>query len=558
MKNRERNPGRAETLSREGRNRAGDPADVALAYEGRADWAEPEVCCVLGQPFHRITQQDALGECLRVIEGRGQAHFLTANLDFVTQMQGSQLWRRILFYADRVFCDGQPMVWLSKLFGHDLPERVTGSDLTPQLLTACAKRGYKVFLFGSDEETMARLRTVLPQLYPGLEIAGAIAPPYGPLESWDHERYVREVRGSRADVLLVALGFPKQDVWIHRFRSRLGVPLSIGVGASLDFLAGKQRRAPRWMRRTGLEWTWRLGTDPRRLLKRYVLDLGCLIRLVSVECRSRWQWRGKRETDAVLPGASVPGVAVVYRGPQDRARVLEAVDGAEGALFVVDFSQSRDAGSMTRSFLCVLARKVARMGKRIALFGVDPGLGRWIEEIGLGEELPHFQHPQALRAWAWACCRNGREYVPELTAPGDLQSGRVRRFQAVVAEVLRRTKSPEVRISLRDTWYATVDGILELSRWKQKEKEAGRELLLEDASEEVADLLRLTGLDGLLSKESDRRVPSAAEELAAGEPFTDAEFREEGAGEWRRIVWIGPEEQERHQPEEESAEILNS
>ena len=187
--------------------------------------------------------------------------------------------RKLLFNADRVFCDGQPLVWFSKLLRDPLPERVAGSDLVPKLLERCARKGQSVFFFGSDEKTLGNLRSEVSRRFPGLRIAGAISPPMGSIDSWDNEDYVRTIREARPDVLLVALGFPKQDVWIDRFRDALDVPLSIGIGASLDFIAGKQKRAPRWMQRCGLEWSWRLLSDPRRLCGRYARNFMALATL---------------------------------------------------------------------------------------------------------------------------------------------------------------------------------------------------------------------------------------------------------------------------------------
>lgn len=109
---------------------------------------------------------------------------------------------------------------------------------------------------------MTGLKATLAETLPALEIAGAISPPMGEIEDWDNEHYLEEIQRKKPDVLLVAVGFPKQDRWIRLFRDQVKVPLMVGVGASLDFIVGKQVRSPRWMQQSGLEWAWRLGTNP--------------------------------------------------------------------------------------------------------------------------------------------------------------------------------------------------------------------------------------------------------------------------------------------------------
>jgi len=126
-----------------------------------------------------------------------------------------------------------------------LPERVAGCRISgPKLLQRSAERGWGVFLFGSDEETMAVLKVRLARLYPGLRLVGAIVPPYGQIEDWDNEAYVAEIRAAKPSVFLAALGFPKQDLWINRYLKPAAPTLAVGVGASLDFLVGAQYSCP--------------------------------------------------------------------------------------------------------------------------------------------------------------------------------------------------------------------------------------------------------------------------------------------------------------------------
>jgi len=168
-----------------------------------------DLSLLLGQPFHRLTLEQALEECDKLVSLGGFWHVVTANTDFLAQSSRNQEAKSVLLGADRIFCDGMPLVWLSRLFAKGLPERVAGSDLTPKLLQRCAERGWGVFLFGTDEETMAVLKVRLAKLYPGLRLVGAIAPPYGRIEDWDNEAYVAEILAAKPSVFLAALGFPE-------------------------------------------------------------------------------------------------------------------------------------------------------------------------------------------------------------------------------------------------------------------------------------------------------------------------------------------------------------
>jgi N-acetylglucosaminyldiphosphoundecaprenol N-acetyl-beta-D-mannosaminyltransferase len=136
-----------------------------------------------------------------------------------------------------------------------------------------ARRGYSIFLLGAAEGVAAEAAKTLRQKYPGLRIAGVYSPPLG-FEKDDRQNaeVTHMLRAARPDVCLVALGAPKQEEWMHRFSEASGVPVMMGVGATLDFVSGRVKRAPRWMQRAGLEWFWRLCAEPRRLWKRYLVD----------------------------------------------------------------------------------------------------------------------------------------------------------------------------------------------------------------------------------------------------------------------------------------------
>lgn len=258
---------------------------------------EPPITVLLGLPFHDLTLGETLDYCQRAMAGDRARYLVTANVDFTTQAYEDADLRKIVFFADRVVCDGMPLVWLSKMFGYPLRERVTGSDMVPKLLDLCGKEGHAVYFFGSDLATLEEAKTIAEARHPGLSVAGLDSPPVGAVIEWDNEALCGKMRASGAKLLLVCLGCPKQERWIFAHHRETGIPLSIGVGASLDFITGKQKRAPRWMQKTGLEWFWRMAGNPSRLVARYGKDLVFLLKAALRQAQT--QRRRERIADTV-------------------------------------------------------------------------------------------------------------------------------------------------------------------------------------------------------------------------------------------------------------------
>jgi N-acetylglucosaminyldiphosphoundecaprenol N-acetyl-beta-D-mannosaminyltransferase len=206
-------------------------------------------------------------------------HMCTINLDFIAGARADPEFMRILNESALNTPDGFPIVWLGRLQGCSLKERVAGADLIPRLMTLAARRRARVFLMGGEGGVAQAAARRLTQRLPDLKIAGWYEPPRARIEDMDNEAIVAQINASRADVLLVALGNPKQEKWIDRYMDRLHVSLAIGVGCCLDLIAGRMQRAPSWMRASGTEWLYRLTREPRRLFRRYLNDLWCLTRL---------------------------------------------------------------------------------------------------------------------------------------------------------------------------------------------------------------------------------------------------------------------------------------
>jgi N-acetylglucosaminyldiphosphoundecaprenol N-acetyl-beta-D-mannosaminyltransferase len=197
---------------------------------------------------------------------------VTVNLDFVAIARRDGDFRDTLNAAELAVADGMPLVWVSRLGDEPVPQRLTGVDLVDECCRVAVETGTSIFLLGAGPGVADTAADRLRERFPGLRIVGVYAPPFGPLTDEENEHILQLISAARPDFLFVALGAPQQDVWIRANRDRLDVPVCMGIGCVLDLLAGVVSRAPTWMQQSGLEWLFRLGQEPGRLWRRYILD----------------------------------------------------------------------------------------------------------------------------------------------------------------------------------------------------------------------------------------------------------------------------------------------
>jgi N-acetylglucosaminyldiphosphoundecaprenol N-acetyl-beta-D-mannosaminyltransferase len=224
-------------------------------------------------PVDALTLDGAVEAVAHLVEARRGGAVFTPNVDHVVKAERDPELRAAYAAADLSLADGMPLVWASRLLGRPLPERVAGADLVLPLAARAAERGWSLYLLGGAPGDAERAAAELVRRC-GVRVAGVDAGRVELGEDGAAERraLVERIRAASPDLVYVALGAPKQEVWIHRHRGELGPAVLLGVGGSLAFVAGTVPRAPRWMARAGLEWLHRLGQEPRRLWRRYLVE----------------------------------------------------------------------------------------------------------------------------------------------------------------------------------------------------------------------------------------------------------------------------------------------
>lgn len=217
--------------------------------------------------------QEALDEVERLLTLGQNAYVVAVNVDVIMKIEQDPALKEIADRADLVIVDGKPLVWIAKKQKLPIREKVSGSDLIPLLVKIAAEKGYSVFLLGGQEGVAERAKENLLRVYPNLSVAGTYAPPVGFEEDGEElDKIDRIILKARPDILLACLGCPKQEKFVYEHRARYGAGVSICAGATVDFLAGNVKRAPKWMSNCGLEWLYRFFREPKRLFKRYFVD----------------------------------------------------------------------------------------------------------------------------------------------------------------------------------------------------------------------------------------------------------------------------------------------
>jgi len=400
---------------------------------------------ILGVPFDNVTKAEAIARIEAMIASRQPHYLVTPNIDFVVKARRDVELRRILLEAHLVLCDGTPLLWISRLLGNALSERVAGADLVPSLIEVAARKKYRLFLLGATTESSNQAVCRLQRRYPELVIAGHYSPPFNQLLEMDHDDIRSRIMATEPDLLFVSFGCPKQEKWVAMNYRRLGVPVTAGVGATIDFLAGTVMRAPLWMQKSGTEWMFRLAQEPRRLFRRYLTDLwafsaGIVPQWWELQARSRLKIsKHQIETARQLAASGArPGYYCV-RMPRrlDVAAVLqnaplakEIEDRTENCL--LDMGSTEFVDSTGVGWLIRIKKKLRSKGRELVLISTTRTVTRALglmrltdfflvardEEAGhkLLQELTHtYAEPAHVQSYA-ACSLRWRGEVTAANA----------------------------------------------------------------------------------------------------------------------------------------------
>ncbi len=248
---------------------------------------------LFGISIHALNMDQAVEHLRRCIQKTEFScrYVVTPNVDHTVLLQTHGGLRDAYVGAELVLADGHPLVWVSRLLGRPLPERVAGSDLVPSLFSAIPpNESLRIFLLGAAPGVAQRAATNISRQWTNVQTVGIDSPPIGfEKNPAENERILAKIALAKPDVLILGLGAPKQECWIHQHRDRVVAKTALCVGATIDFLAGEKKRAPRWMQHSGLEWAYRMCSEPKRLVKRYAKDAWIFPQLV-------WrQWLSQRK-----------------------------------------------------------------------------------------------------------------------------------------------------------------------------------------------------------------------------------------------------------------------
>jgi len=331
---------------------------------------------VLGLPLDSLSAREAVEALEGLILSGGTHQIATANLDFWLNSLNDRHLHRIIAGCSLVLPDGMPLVWVSKLLGCPLADRVTGVDLVPRLAELSARKGYGIYLLGGKGNVAERAKKWLEDKYPGVRIVGTHSPSEESMAQLDHSEILERIHRVKPEILLVALGNPKQEKWIWMNRRRLGVPVAMGVGGSFEIIVGDLQRAPRWVQASGLEWAMRLLQEPGRLGPRYLRDFVGLGRRLPLTLLAGWMQRPYLG-DSHVTTVSTPQVMHVYvhgklgAGVEPELAEAATASVANSVVMVVHVQGVRQITAAGLGALMGVRRRLLEAGLTLSLAGLS-------------------------------------------------------------------------------------------------------------------------------------------------------------------------------------------
>lgn len=236
---------------------------------------------LLNTYINNATMPETVAAIEQMITTDKKSYVVAINVDVVVKIEEDPYLKKVVDNADMVLVDGKPLVWISKLHGKPLKAKISGSDLVPLLCEVAAEKGYRIFIIGGKDGIAEQAKEKLESRLPQIKIVGTYAPPFG-FEKNESEldKINQMISAVHPDLLIACFGCPKQEKWIYENIEKYDAKVSVCAGATVDFLAGNVKRAPRWMSEHGLEWFYRFTQEPKRMFRRYFVDDTKIVKLI--------------------------------------------------------------------------------------------------------------------------------------------------------------------------------------------------------------------------------------------------------------------------------------
>lgn len=486
---------------------------------------------ILGVPVDDLNLPETLSRLETFIEdgrnNRKTHQIATVNVDFVVKSQVDPELRYLLQQAELTTADGTPLFWAMQSLGAKLKERVAGVDLVLSLAQKAAEKGYSFFLLGAAPGVAQEAAVELQDRFPGLKIAGVHSPPYQSVLEMDRA-ILDKIRSVRPDVLLVAFGNPKQEKWIAMHAREIGIPVMIGVGGTLDFIAGVRRRAPVWMQRMGLEWSHRLIQEPGRLWRRYVTDL-----IVFGSAFFKQWWGLRRLQPAICDSGQVDFQAEQNFSVLQLIGCVRAEQAAElwalgcraldhSPEICLDLSKLRFLDSSIGGTLLEIARLARKAGGELFVAHPSALASRLLQAMRLDQVMPVYDDlRQAVFKFEQRRSQDrvndgtpaARTIVLEGVSWNVLQAARyldgsnAAQFQDLGAQILQNC--PNIIIDFQDTVMITSAGMAALVFLHRQALAQGGALRMANLSSDVQRMFELVRLDKVLQVVPDMQAAFA-------------------------------------------------
>jgi len=236
---------------------------------------------LLNTYVNNVSMSETLQEICRLVDEKKKSYVVAINVDVVMKIENDDYLKKITDEADLTLVDGKPLIWIAKWHKHPVKEKISGSDMVPELCRVAQKKGYRIYIIGGKDGIAEQAKSNLEHDLPGIKIVGTYAPPLGFEKDKDELlRINSKISEVHPDIVIACFGCPKQEKWIYENYHSYDAYVSVCAGATVDFLAGNVNRAPKWMADHGLEWLYRFTQEPKRLFKRYFVDDIKIIKLI--------------------------------------------------------------------------------------------------------------------------------------------------------------------------------------------------------------------------------------------------------------------------------------